>query len=130
MNIKQKLIISVLALVGSLGLAMQVQTVQAASCGGVETSIIACDEGKDAKTAKDSAVWGILIIALRILTAGVGIAAVGGIVFGSILYASAGDKAEQTKKAIGVITNVVIGIVAYGVMYILLNFLIPGGIFS
>lgn len=130
MNIKQKIIILVLAITFSTGLSLQAQTAQAETCGGVETSIISCTQGKDAKTAKDSAVWGLLIMALNILTAGVGIAAVGGVVFGSLLYASAGDKAEQTKKAIGVITNVVIGIVAYGVMYIGLNFLIPGGIFN
>ena len=70
------------------------------------------------------------MIVLNIMTAGIGILAVGGIVYGGILYASAGDKAEQTKKAIGVITNVVIGIAAYGLMYVLLNFLIPGGVFN
>lgn len=105
-------------------------SVASANCGGAETSIINCSQGAHPKSAKDSGVWGLLIIALKIMTAGVGIAAVGGIVYGSLLYASARDSAEQIKKAIGIITNVVIGIVAYGLMYIVLNFLIPGGIFS
>ncbi|MNH46494.1 hypothetical protein D3C72_2301490 [compost metagenome] len=64
------------------------------------------------------------------MTAGVGILAVGGIVYGSILYTSAGGSSEQTKKAMGIITNVVIGLIAYALMYAITNFLIPGGLFS
>jgi hypothetical protein len=106
----------------------------AADCGGVKTSIIGGNICKnvdpDSTSAQDSAVWKLLVLVLNILTGGVGILAVGGIAYGAILYTSAGDKAEQTKKAIGIITNVVIGIVAYGLMYLVLNFLIPGGIFA
>ena len=107
-------------------------TVSALTCGGVETSIIGgevCKDAKDGGSGDQSAIWAILILVLNIMTAGVGVAAVGGIVYGAVLYSSAGDKAEQTKKAIGIITNVVIGIIAYAFMYLLLNFLIPGGIF-
>jgi hypothetical protein len=60
----------------------------------------------------------------------VGVLGVAGIVYGAVLYTTAADKAEQTKKAIGIITNVVIGIIAYALMYLVLNFLIPGGIFT
>ncbi len=74
--------------------------------------------------------WGVLLIAINVLTAGVGVAAVGGIVYGALLYTSAGGSPEQVKKAMGIITNVVIGVVAYALMYALLNFLIPGGIFN
>ncbi len=64
------------------------------------------------------------------MTAGIGILAVGGILYASILYASASDNMEQTKKAKDIIKQVVIGIIAYAAMYLFLNFLIPGGIFS
>jgi hypothetical protein len=103
---------------------------EAQCCAGVETSIIHCSNTGGATTAKDSGVWALLLMALKIMTAGVGVVAVGGIVYGSILYTTAADKAEQTKKAIGVITNVVIGIIAYGLMFLVLNFLIPGGLFN
>lgn len=102
-------------------------------CGTVKTSIIGkeiCGTGGDNKTAETSTIWKLLMLILKIMTAGIGIAAVGGIVYGALLYTTAEDKPEQTKKAIGVITNVVIGLVAYGLMYVLLNFLIPGGIFK
>lgn len=106
----------------------------AQDCGGTSTSIIGGQicSGANSKSSDTQAnpIWKLLIFALTIMTAGVGILGVGGIVYGSILYASAGDKAEQTKKAIGVISNTVIGLIAYAFMYLLLNFLIPGGIFT
>ena len=143
--------------------------VNAASCGGVTTSVISCTQSlcaggeqayegvkptsttakadylknyghnyglckNDVKPAtgdlSSNGVWGLLLIAINILTAGVGIAAIGGIVSGSILYTSAGGSPEQVKKAMGIITNVVIGIIAYALMFSLLNFLIPGGLFN
>lgn len=110
---------------------MAVPTVKAETCAGVTTAIIHCDQkGGKSDSAQDSGVWGILLIALNIMTAGVGVLAVGGIVYGSILYASAGDKVEQTKQAIEVIKNVIIGLLGFGGMYLILNFLIPGGIFN
>ncbi|MCY1561193.1 hypothetical protein D9M68_984200 [compost metagenome] len=103
----------------------------AAECGGVQTSIISCNEkgGEDAPI-EQTGVWGILKLVINVMTTGVGILAVGGIVYGSILYTSAGGSSEQTKKAMGIITNVVIGLIAYALMYAITNFLIPGGLFS
>lgn len=105
--------------------------VAAESCGGVQTAIIHCDQkgGKDA-TVENTGLWGLLLVAINILTAGVGIAAIGGIIYGSVLYTSAGGSQEQVKKAMGIITNVVIGVIAYALMFAGLNFLIPGGIFN
>ena len=100
-------------------------------CGDVKTSIIGGDLCGESDSAGESGtVYKLLIGALNILTAGIGIAAVGGIGYGALLYTTAESKPEQTKKAIGIITNVVIGIVAYGLMFVLLNFLIPGGVFT
>lgn len=107
-----------------------VQPVQAASCGGATTSIISCSQGAGGSNAQSTGVWGLLLIALNILTAGIGIAAVGGIVYAAILYASSSDSADQTKKAKDIIRNVIIGIIAYGAMYMGLNFIVPGGIFT
>lgn len=98
-------------------------------CGGVQTSIIKCNVGAS-ESATDNGVWELLFLVLQIMTAGVGILAVGGIAYGAALYASSGDKPEQAKQGKDFIRNVIIGLVAYGLMYVLLNFLIPGGIFS
>ncbi len=100
-------------------------------CGGVKTSIISGDLcGKNDGKLEDNSVYKLLIAGLNILTAGIGVAAVGGIAYGAFLYTTAGSSAEQTKKAIGIISNVVVGLVAYALMYVFLNFLIPGGIFT
>ena len=113
------------------GLVVAAPSTFAATCGGVQTSIISCSQtGGKGSTVKNTGVWGVLLLAINILTAGIGIAAVGGIVYGAILYTSAGGSPEQVKKAMGIITNVVIGVVAYALMYSVLNFLIPGGIFN
>jgi hypothetical protein len=60
----------------------------------------------------------------------VGVAAVGGVIWAGIMYATAGDHADQVKKAKQVIVDVAIGIVAYGLMFIALNWIIPGGVFG
>lgn len=100
-------------------------------CGDVKTSIIGGELCGESDSAGESGtVYKLLIGALNILTAGIGIAAVGGIAYGALLYTTAENKPDQTKKAIGIITNVVIGLVSYALMYLLLNFLIPGGIFT
>jgi hypothetical protein len=133
MKIKQTiktLVISALLFVSSFALVAPTNTF-AESCGGVKTAIIHCDQtgGKNA-TVENTGAWGILLLAINILTAGVGIAAIGGIVYGAILYTSAGGSQEQVKKAMTVITNVVIGVIAYALMFSGLNFLIPGGLFN
>jgi hypothetical protein len=131
MNIKQKILTVVMMLGAVVTMNVMLAPVtNAANCGGTETSIIDCPQTGGSKSAKDSGVWGILLIALNIMTAGVGILAVGGIVYGSILYASAQEDASQVQKAKDIIKNVVIGLIAYGAMYLLLNFIVPGGIFE
>jgi hypothetical protein len=133
MKIKQTikiLVVSAMLLVSGFALATPTNTF-ADTCGGVTTAIIHCDQtGGKGAAVSNTGVWGVLLLAINILTAGVGIAAVGGIVYGAILYTSAGGSPEQVKKAMQIITNVVIGVVAYALMFSGLNFLIPGGLFN
>lgn len=77
-----------------------------------------------------SGIMGLLGMLVSILAAGVGIVAVGGLVYAAILYTSAADDAGQTKKAKDMIANVVIGIVAFALMWAFLQFIIPGGVFG
>jgi len=117
----------VMGLIATVSMAAPVFAAE--ECGGVETAIIKCDQ-KGGTGVEESGAWGVLLIAINILTAGIGVAAVGGIIYGAILYTSAGGSPEQVKKAMGIITNVVIGVVAYALMFSGLNFLIPGGLFN
>ncbi|HSW77249.1 MAG TPA: hypothetical protein VLG36_00445 [Candidatus Chromulinivoraceae bacterium] len=132
MKIKQTIVGSIVALGMIVGIGGVIsRSAAAATCGGATTSIISCSQGASkSSNAQDTGVWGLLVFILKILTAGVGIAAVGGIVYASILYASSSDSAEQTKKAKDIIRNVAIGVIAYASMYLLLNFLVPGGVFQ
>jgi len=77
---------------------------------------------------KGGAIIEIIKIVIRIMAIGVGITAVGGIGYGAILYASAQDNAAQVQNARAIIRNVVIGIIAFSLMTVFLNFIIPGGV--
>ena len=116
-------------LLAATAFALAPTTTYADTCGGVETAVVKCDQSGGGNL-EDTGVWGILLLAINILTAAVGLAAVGGVIYGAVLYTSAGGSPEQVKKAMGIITNVVIGVVAYALMFSGLNFLIPGGIFN
>ena len=66
---------------------------------------------------------------IRIMTAGVAILAIGGLIYGGVLYTSAGPNQGQIARAKDVIRNVIIGIIAFALMFSLLQWLIPGGVF-
>lgn len=95
----------------------------AASCGGVDTAIISCG-------GNSNAIVEVLKIVLQILIGVVGIAAVGGIIYAGILYGTAGGNQNQAQKSKTMILNTVIGILLFGSMVLLGNFLLPGGIFG
>lgn len=140
MNIKQtmrNLVLGGLLLVPVVAAALipSNSTFAAGSCGGITTSIINCDqpgkaEGETEVDIEDTGLWGILILTINIMTAGVGVLAVAGFVYGGILYTTSGGNPEGVKKARTVFTNVVIGIISFGLMFALLNFIIPGGVFN
>lgn len=103
--------------------------VNAITCGGVDTALLECGGDKEATQLGDTGLWQILLLVVNILTAGVGVLALGGIVYGAVLYSASGGNPETVKKARMVFTNVVIGVIAYAGMFVLLNFLVPGGVF-
>lgn len=129
-KIKQTVVMVAAFIFVVLGVSTLQTMTASADCGGVQTSIVNCPQGGDSKDPSQSGVWGILLIVINIMVAAVGVAALAGIIYGAILYTSAGGNMEQTKKGMKIIGNVVIGIIAFTVMYGLLNFLIPGGVFN
>lgn len=97
-----------------------------AQCGGAkETAIIKCTEG-----AGEGAIIYLLRYVVQLMTYGIGILAVGGVILAGIMYASAGGSQEQTKKAKMMLFNIAIGLIAYAFMFAITNFLIPGGVFN
>ncbi len=71
-------------------------------------------------------VWLTDIIAF--LNVGVGIAVVAGIIYGAIVYTTAGGNPAQTKKAVGIITNSIVSLVLYIMLFAIVNFIVPGGV--
>lgn len=79
---------------------------------------------------ESSGVWKLLLLGLNILTAGVGVVAVGAIAYAGFLYTTAQSNAEQTKKALEMIRNTAIGLLLFAFMFAIINFLVPGGVFG
>lgn len=130
-KIIQTIVLSLTALaIPVIAASAQVSTVYAAKCGGVDTAILSCGGSKNATKVEDTGIWAILLLVINIMTGLVGLAAVGGIVYASILYTTAQDNSGQVTKAKETIFNVVLGIVLFSLMYSFLQFIIPGGVFN
>lgn len=94
-------------------------------------------EGKSINTAIDYGCSGtgdpvsqIVLVAVNFLAIGVGIAVVGGIVFGALRYTSANGNATQAQQGVTYIVNSVLGLLLFIFMYAIINFLVPGGLFT
>lgn len=108
------------------------QELKGSKCGEVTTFFdFSCGGDADSKSANDkNPIFRILLTIVAWLTAGVMVAVIGGIVYGGYLYMTAQDNAGQTQKGITVIVDSVIGLIAFGLMWTILNFIIPGGIYA
>lgn len=78
--------------------------------------------------ARDQIVMTWVKAILQFLATGVGIAVVGGVIWGGLLYMTARDSSAQTEKAVMVIINSVLGLILFIFTYAIINFIIPGGI--
>lgn len=82
------------------------------------TDICDCGNGEGIKE--------ILKLVVDIMSIGVGILAVIGISVSGVQYLTAGGSEEKTRKAKRRILEIVIGLIAYVLIYALLRFLLPG----
>lgn len=125
MKIKQTVIIT--AVIVSVSLLITPVVFAKNTCGSgkgaYETSVIPCDKN-------GNAIGSLLLLIINILTGAVGIAAVGGVTYGAILYATAEGDVGKVHKARILIANVVLGLIMWALAYSFLNYIIPGGVFS
>jgi len=70
----------------------------------------------------------LITMIFRVLAGIVGIAVVGGITWGGMLYASSNGNASKAQQGITVIVNAVIGLLLFIFMFAITNFLVPGGV--
>lgn len=81
-------------------------------------------------SGKNSGAQQILLAVVNFLAIGVGIAVVGGIIFGAIRYITSNGNAAQAQQGVSIIVNAVIGLLLFMFMYAIINFLVPGGLFN
>lgn len=91
---------------------------------GTDTSIIKCDPGSD-----ENPIINLLQQAVKVLYGVIGVLAVVVIMIAGVIYGTAGDREDRVKLAKTMITNTIIGILLYVFMTVILNFLVPGGVF-
>ena len=116
--------LGILSIVGSIVLGVS----QAyADCGTIKTSVIDCSGTGD---TTGSPIVSVLVVGIQILTALVGVAAIAAFVYAGIMYSSASGNASQTAKSKEIIRNTLIGLVLFAAMVLVLNWLIPGGLFD
>ncbi len=122
---KRNIIISLSLLVFTLaGAVLITQPAYAADCTSYKTSVLPCfGEG-------EGALMGIVKWVIQILTGGIGVAAVGAVIVGAILYMSSGSNPENMKKAKTIWMNTIIGLVIFAFLVAITNFIIPGGVFG
>ena len=121
---KRNIIISIFITTVIAGSIFIPRIALAANCGGAETSVISCDG------TGSTAIINIIKQVIKILTAGIGVAAFGAVVYGAFLYTTSEGSPDKVKKAREVWTNTVIGLLMFAFMVAITNFIIPGGVFN
>lgn len=123
MTIKQKITIGFLSILALPAMVASAPVFAADECPKTSIIKVDCDN-------KGGGVWGILTLVINIMTAGIGIAAVGGLIYAGITYTTASNDSAKVAKAKEMIFNVVLGLVLYALMWSFIQYLIPGGIFK
>ncbi len=79
-------------------------------------------------TLETNPIFLLLTTILKFLSVGVGVAAVGGIVYGGYLYLTARGNSSKTTQGVITIINSLVGVLLYALMFAIINFLVPGGV--
>lgn len=114
-------IVMVVAVLGGVAVNMPVM----ADDGDNAVILKSCDFEND---TDGEGIKCILRIVVNILSVGVGVLAVLGIVITGIQYLTSSGNEEQMRKAKRRLFEIVIGLVVYVLIYAALNWLLPGGL--
>lgn len=93
------------------------------SCG-VNTVILGCSG------AGSEPITRVFMEIFNFFAVGIGILVVAGIIMGGIRYATANGNTGQAEQGITIIVNAIIGLLLFIFMFALVNWLVPGGLFS
>lgn len=121
---KQKLTTCLIALTSAIGaLLLFSRSVYALDCAVLPDEICS-------KAGEGEAMFELLKFILNICVAIVGVGAVAMFTWAGILYISGDANSNRVAQAKTIMTNTTIGVIAFALMYLGLNWLIPGGIFN
>lgn len=128
----KKIILTMLAMVMAVAVSVAPKLAYADSqCGDgqVQTSVLGENGCVDVGT-EGQGIFYILNLVLTIMTYGVGVLATAGFVIAGYTYLTAKDDASKIQKAKDRILQIVIGLVIYAVLWSVLQFILPGGLFG
>lgn len=101
------------------------------NCAGVETFFKFDCGGADADAGGNkNPIIKLGLAVLGWITALVAIAVVGGIIYGGFMYMTAQDNSGQTQKGVTIIVNSIVALILWIFAYVVINFLVPGGLFN
>lgn len=105
----------------SAGVGVEIGNEQKGDCAK-ETSFAFADCGKD-----EVSISCVVKAGLVLLSGIVGIAVVGGIIWGGIVYSTSKGSPAGIQKGRTIIGNSLLALVLYALMYAIIQFLLPGG---
>ena len=129
---RAKIWVALVIILGGLGLALRPAIAAAdegaEDCpeGQVHTTIIG--GGGCVDVSDGEGVYMILRLVATILVYGLGAAATIGVIVAGVMYLTAKDSPDKVAKARTRLIEVAIGLVAWAVLAVVLNWLIPGGV--
>ncbi|NCU30610.1 hypothetical protein EOL73_02300 [Candidatus Saccharibacteria bacterium] len=117
--------LTLLAVATTLMFVWQPSVLAVEECGvDSGTSFFECSD------SSDNPIQEVFLTIIKNLFLGVGIVCLIGVIFGGIVYSSAGGDSSKTKKGITYVVNSVIGLIIFIGAYTLLSFMVPGDYFD
>lgn len=117
----KKLVIAVVMVVGVLVPVTSVVVSEPVMADCVQTNLFGCVEVDE----EGSGIKRLLSLIVTVLLYGIGAAAVVGVVWAGILYLTARDNEAQVAKAKTRLIEVAIGLIAWAMLFTILQWLIP-----
>ena len=120
---RKNIAISIAALLCNILLAGVANADSKTKCGDTDTYF-------DWRCNGDIPMMGAVANIFKWLAAGMTVIVLIAIVYGAIIYATAGTDKQKVETGKKIIRNAIGALIAYFFMYALLNFVVPGGMFK
>ncbi|HEX6258631.1 MAG TPA: hypothetical protein VFZ48_04070 [Candidatus Saccharimonadales bacterium] len=124
-------LLALAVLFGAIFALLSPVEVRAAQCGTIQTSFDFNCANVDPKAGDQrNPIFHILLVVINFLSLGVAVIVTGFIVWGGFTYGTSNGEPAKAQKGISYITNAVLALILYMGLYAIINYLVPGGIFT